>query len=416
MEEKKISSDLIRGHIDTIILYSLTDSDKFAQQISDFIEKKSENKYQINQATLYSSLKRLESLKYVTAYWNDSGDGRRKFFKISPLGDDFVKENLSSWTYSRIILDKLMGYDYTPHVYVTQNNSEIPQINNDKIDNGVIDKTVEENLNRNQTIVTDNPTNQTALTAETLDKDTPVVEVEDKKEVNFRQILSGLIKNCERTTQKEIKQKIDITELGKTEEISKSEEVAKFNESIEAVSPSAPEFTEGKADFTDLASKYANEGYKIRVSNKATNRINGNLFINKLRLFTILFFLPFPLIELLAFQFIVKIPIFSSIPAIIFLAVNVSSIIYITIKYFLDKNKAIFKAISFDGILNSSIIVFNILLITFALNFILSVDLAVKFNLYSYLILPIIASFNLIIYYALEYVLFNKKAFKVKKQ
>jgi hypothetical protein len=28
------------------------------------IDKKSENKYQINQATLYSSLKRLETLKY----------------------------------------------------------------------------------------------------------------------------------------------------------------------------------------------------------------------------------------------------------------------------------------------------------------------------------------------------------------
>ena len=60
--EKSISSDLIRGHIDTIILHTLLDGNKYAQQISDSIEEKSEKNYVINQATLYSSLKRLENL------------------------------------------------------------------------------------------------------------------------------------------------------------------------------------------------------------------------------------------------------------------------------------------------------------------------------------------------------------------
>ena len=43
MEQHTISSDLIRGHIDTIILHALVDGDKYAQQISDAIEEKSEN-------------------------------------------------------------------------------------------------------------------------------------------------------------------------------------------------------------------------------------------------------------------------------------------------------------------------------------------------------------------------------------
>ena len=41
--EQQISSDLIRGHIDTIILHTLVSSDKFAQQIrkrhSEIFEK-----------------------------------------------------------------------------------------------------------------------------------------------------------------------------------------------------------------------------------------------------------------------------------------------------------------------------------------------------------------------------------------
>ena len=66
MEPKAaISSDLIRGHIDTIILHTLLDGDKYAQQIIDSVDLKSEKQYQLNQATLYSSLKRLESGGFV---------------------------------------------------------------------------------------------------------------------------------------------------------------------------------------------------------------------------------------------------------------------------------------------------------------------------------------------------------------
>ena len=41
MQNQQISSDLIRGHIDTIILHTLLDGDKYAEQISDTIDKKS---------------------------------------------------------------------------------------------------------------------------------------------------------------------------------------------------------------------------------------------------------------------------------------------------------------------------------------------------------------------------------------
>ena len=109
-----ISSDLIRGHIDTIILHTLLESDKFAQQISDAVENKSDNAYKINQATLYSSLKRLESLKLVDSYWHDFDGGRRKYFKITEAGKQTVENNLSSWAYSRSIIDKLMNLSPTP--------------------------------------------------------------------------------------------------------------------------------------------------------------------------------------------------------------------------------------------------------------------------------------------------------------
>ena len=56
MNNNAISSDLIRGHIDTIILHALTSGDKFAQQISDAVELKSDNQYKINQATFLAKI------------------------------------------------------------------------------------------------------------------------------------------------------------------------------------------------------------------------------------------------------------------------------------------------------------------------------------------------------------------------
>jgi len=106
--EQPISSDLIRGHIDTIILHTLLSGDKTAQQIIDSVELDSDKKYQLNQATLYSSLKRLEKLKYLNSYWYDYDKGRRKFFQITESGRNFVNENLISWTFSRSIIDKLV--------------------------------------------------------------------------------------------------------------------------------------------------------------------------------------------------------------------------------------------------------------------------------------------------------------------
>ena len=54
-----ISSDLIRGHINTIILRSLYDGDKYGYDIINEIEKKSGGLYTLKQPTLYSALKRV---------------------------------------------------------------------------------------------------------------------------------------------------------------------------------------------------------------------------------------------------------------------------------------------------------------------------------------------------------------------
>ena len=112
-----ISSDLIRGHINTIILRTLYDGDKYGYEIINEIEEKSKGQYSLKQPTLYSALKRLESQDYVTSYWGGaSNGGRRKYFQITDKGKAVVEQNRAEWEYSRTVIDSLISerdYDFS---------------------------------------------------------------------------------------------------------------------------------------------------------------------------------------------------------------------------------------------------------------------------------------------------------------
>lgn len=107
---RAISADLIRGHINTIILRSLDDGDKYGYEIIAEIEKKSHGQYSMKQPSLYSALKRLEKDGYVTSYWGGSvGGGRRKYFSLTEDGRAVSEQNRSEWEYSRTVIDSLIS-------------------------------------------------------------------------------------------------------------------------------------------------------------------------------------------------------------------------------------------------------------------------------------------------------------------
>jgi len=109
MTDNKISSDLLRGHTDTIILKLLMDGDKYGYEISKLIQTNSGNEYELKEATLYSSVRRLEADGDIEWYWGDeSQGGRRKYFRITAKGRATYASNKSNWEYAKRVLDKLL--------------------------------------------------------------------------------------------------------------------------------------------------------------------------------------------------------------------------------------------------------------------------------------------------------------------
>ena len=109
MTDNKISSDLLRGHTDTIILKLLLDGDKYGYEITKLIQTNSGGEYELKEATMYSSLKRLEGDGSITSYWGDETQGgRRKYYQITKRGKQLYSENKSNWEYAKRVLDNLL--------------------------------------------------------------------------------------------------------------------------------------------------------------------------------------------------------------------------------------------------------------------------------------------------------------------
>lgn len=109
MIHKKLSSDLLRGHTDTIILKFLTDGDKYGYEITKLVYELSGRQYELKEATMYSSLKRLEHDGYISSYWGDETQGgRRKYYHITDQGHELYENNKQNWKFSKEILEKLL--------------------------------------------------------------------------------------------------------------------------------------------------------------------------------------------------------------------------------------------------------------------------------------------------------------------
>src|SRR6267154_6332609 len=109
MNHTKLTSDLLRGHTDTIILKLLTDGDKYGYEITKLVHEHSDRLYELKEATMYSSLKRLENDGHITAYWGDETQGgRRKYYRITDRGRQQYQTNRQNWDYAKRILDQLI--------------------------------------------------------------------------------------------------------------------------------------------------------------------------------------------------------------------------------------------------------------------------------------------------------------------
>lgn len=104
-----ITSDLIRGHTETIILAHLLGKDSYGYEINKCIQEKTNYEYELKEATLYSAFRRLEQNGMITSYWGDETTGaRRRYYSITNKGKKMYEKNKQEWENAKKLIDKLL--------------------------------------------------------------------------------------------------------------------------------------------------------------------------------------------------------------------------------------------------------------------------------------------------------------------
>lgn len=110
----------LKGNIETIILCSLYNGNKYGYEIAKEIKERTSDRYEIKQPTLYSYLKRLEEDDLIVSYWGEnSNGGRRRYYALTKAGRENCEQFISEWQYHREVLNDLVDG--------TANGAEISQ-------------------------------------------------------------------------------------------------------------------------------------------------------------------------------------------------------------------------------------------------------------------------------------------------
>lgn len=115
MNVLEINKEVLKGHIDTIILSLLHSRDRYGYELAKNVRDQSANQFDLKEGTLYLSLKRLEKNKWITSYWgNEQGPGgRRKYYKLTAEGVEGYLVKRSEWEFLKHMMESfLQGGDH----------------------------------------------------------------------------------------------------------------------------------------------------------------------------------------------------------------------------------------------------------------------------------------------------------------
>ncbi len=104
---KIISSDLLRGHMDTFILGALMKGKMNPSAVRRFIEEKTNGIYRPNEQTVYAAFHRLEDGGCVKGEWGE-GESQRKFYSITEKGAEVYRYNAAEWETAKRLIDILI--------------------------------------------------------------------------------------------------------------------------------------------------------------------------------------------------------------------------------------------------------------------------------------------------------------------
>jgi len=83
--------------------------DNYGYEINKSIQQRTEGKYEMKEATLYTAFRRLGQAGCISSYWGDEQTGaRRRYYSITDSGRETYIELIDDWKTAKAMIDKLI--------------------------------------------------------------------------------------------------------------------------------------------------------------------------------------------------------------------------------------------------------------------------------------------------------------------
>ncbi|HEY6890643.1 MAG TPA: helix-turn-helix transcriptional regulator [Solirubrobacter sp.] len=104
-----MASDLLRGHLDRLLLAVLAEAPGHGYELSRRLTARSGGEFGVNEGSLYPALHRLERSRLVESEWS-TGDGRRRrVYRLTPAGRRAAEDSRREWRSFSAAVDRVLG-------------------------------------------------------------------------------------------------------------------------------------------------------------------------------------------------------------------------------------------------------------------------------------------------------------------
>ena len=93
-----MDSRLLWGTVDMLILDVISRGPTYGYQIAQTVLSQSKEYFELKEGSMYPALHRMERQKWLTSYWVEPEEGRRrKFYKLTPAGKKVLAAKRQEW-------------------------------------------------------------------------------------------------------------------------------------------------------------------------------------------------------------------------------------------------------------------------------------------------------------------------------
>jgi PadR family transcriptional regulator, regulatory protein PadR len=102
-------ADLLRGHLDGLLLAVLAEAPGHGYELSQRLSRRSDGELGVPEGSLYPALHRLERGGLVDSAWSSGEGRRRRVYRLTRAGRRAIRDSREEWRAFSAAVDRVLG-------------------------------------------------------------------------------------------------------------------------------------------------------------------------------------------------------------------------------------------------------------------------------------------------------------------